>query len=500
MIEELKAYTIDKIKSIKVVAENSLRLLLISLRYDIKLEDAELFFKAHLLELLSKEEALLLDQEYVYSIFTDDTLSYVSRQTLFLFLVKWVAHCPARNEAFPELMSALKLDYINSEGLDDVDMNSLNDENQTLCRTLASKTCNLDNILIVCQAQLDYKNGTSYLHAFNADKRYWFSIRLSQSIDYGLGKACIENKMVLVYLKDKTTLCKFNLGTNIESQKIFKWLDELDAQIHSTSSSSDYTCIRHMSNSTEKLYVVREARLKTHNIIKERIVSAVYCNDKTYKSNVYMKALISVKGEVTQFGVTDVLVCLIVKRSKRLTVYAADVGIISTVDLSQLRINHNTVFSAVGGGKIYITTNTNLVVQINIYKESLAIKTSVRETVLKGGINVSTINKSTRFERRKNPTHFQFTEDKIITITYKNVSYKTVLSFAYQKLPEDINSVHKEENVDMGRPKKSMNFQDVHFLEAYLPSDAPKCHDKCPHCSFKVNEVNEHYEFCDYTY
>ena len=364
MIEELKAYTIDEIKSMEVVAENCLKMVLISLRYNVKLEDAELFFKAHLPELLTKEEALLLDQEYVYSIFTDDTLSYVSRQNLFLFLVKWVAHCPARNEAFPELMSALKLDYINSEGLDDVDMNSLNDANQTLCRTLASKTCNLDNILIVCKVQRDYINGTSYVLAFNADKSFWFQIRLSHCrIDHdSMKNAWIENKMVLVYLEDNNTFCRFNLCTNEENQKTFRWLDELDEKSPYMPSSRGYKCVSHLSQSAEKLYVIVKYTIDVgmHTCV-ERIHSTIYGNDTTGEYNIYMKPLVSVKGVVTQFAVTDGIVCLIVRGSERLTVYAADVGIISTVDLSHVSIAYDTVLSAVCGGKIYISTNTHLV-------------------------------------------------------------------------------------------------------------------------------------------
>ena len=478
MIEELKAYTIGKIKSIKVVAENCLKMVLISLRYNVKLEDTELFFKAHLPELLSKEEALMLDQEYVYSIFTDETLSYVSRQDLFLFLIKWVAHCPARNEAFPEMMSALKLDYINSKGLDDVDLNSLNDENQTLCRTFASKTCNLDNILIVCQAQRDYQNGTAYIHAFNADKRYWFPIRLSQSIDYGLEKACIENKMVLVYFKDNNTLCRFNLCTNEENQKTVRWLDKLDEKNLPMPSSSGYMYISHLSQSVEKLYVnvLDIVAIGLHTLTPRSRVSTIYCNDTTDESNVYMKSLISVKGEVTQFGVSDEIVCLIVRGSKRLTVYAADVGIISTVDLSHVSIDNDTVLSAVCGGKIYISTNTHLV-QVK-FKAGLAHKTSVRETVHEGGKNIS--------RGRQNCTRFEFTEDKIITVTKHNVNYKSTLSYAYQKLPEDINSEHNEEKVVMYLPEALEHCQMVRFLEAYLPSDAPRCHAKCPHCSFRL--------------
>ena len=474
MIEELKAYTIDQIKSVEVVAENCLNLLFISLRYDVKLERAETFFKAHLPELLSKEEALHLDRDYIYSIFTDETLSYVARQDLFLFLVKWVAHRPARNETFPELLNVLKLDYIRKESLDDIDMDSLNDENKTLCHALASKTCIFENVLITSQVLYDYQNCTYYVHAFNVDKTYWFQIRLSRNIV--LGKGMLENKMVLVYVKDNNTFCRFNLGTNVESQKTFKWLDELDAQIPSTSSSSEYTDICHMSQSIEKLYVVREARLKAH-LIKQRTVSTLYCNDETDESNVYMKALIGVNGEVAQFGVTDGLVCLIVRGSNRLIVYAADVGIISTVDLSQLETYYT--FSAVGGGKIYMTTNTKRVVQINIYKEGLAIKTSVRETVLKRVNHVS--------RGLKNYTDFEFTEDKIITISYKYENFRSTLSYAYQKLPEDINCVHTEEKISMGVPEALVKYgRDVRFLEAYLPSDAPRCHDKCPHCSFEV--------------
>ena len=479
MIDELKAYTIDKIKSMEVVAQNCLKLLLVSLRYDVKLERAETYFKAHLPEQLSKEEALLLDKEYVYSIFTDDTLSYVSRQDLFLFLVKWVAHCPTRNRAFSELMSALKLIYIRLEGLNEVDMDSLDDENQSLCRALANKMCTMENILIISQAHEDYKSYKWYLHAFNVDKNYWFLIRGR----FGKIKAEMENKMALVYFKDKT-LCKFNLGTNEESQKTFRWLDELDAQFPSKSSSNKNTCIRHMSLKAEKLYVVREARLLAI-ATGMRIVSTIYCSDKTDESKVYMKALIAVNGAVNQFGVTDELVCLIVKGSERLIVYAADEGIISTVDLSQLSLDYYNcnIFSAVGGGKIYITTNTNQVVQINIYKEGSAIKTSMRETVLKG---VRGTNNDTRFE---------FTEDKIITVTDKYENYKSTLSYAYQKMPEDINFVHKEEKISMGVPEALKYGDNVHFLEAYLPSDAPRCHDKCPHCSFQKINVRKHISY-----
>ena len=478
MIEELKAYTIDKIKSMEVVAESCLKMVLISLRYNVKLEDAELYFKAHLPKLLSKEEALLLDQEYVYSIFTDETLSYVSRQDLFLFLVKWVAHCPARNEAFLEMMSALKLDYINSKGLDDVDMNSLNDENQTLCRTLASKTCNLDNILIACQAQWDNPSDTSLLHAFNTDNGYWFTIRLPQSIDHNLKNAWIENKIVLVYLEDNNTLCRFNLCTNEENHKTFRWLDKLDEKNPSMPSSSRYMYISHLSQSAEKLYVVVEYTIDIgmHTCV-ERTHSTIYGNDTTDESNIYMKPLVSVKGELTQFGVTDEIVCLIVRESERLTVYAADVGIISTVDLSQVNIEYDTVLSAVCGGKIYISTNTHLV-QVNMSKADLAHKTSVRETVHEDGTTIFRGSICTRFE---------FTENKIITVTKQNVYCKPTLSYAYQKMPEDINSEHKEEKVVIDLPEILTYCQMVRFLDAYLPSDAPRCHVKCPHCSFKGN-------------
>ena len=483
MIEELKAYTIDKIKSMKVVAENCLKMVLISLRYNVKLEDAELFFKAHLPELLSKEEALLLDQEYVYSIFTDDTLSYVSRQTLFLFLVKWVAYCPARNKAFLELINALKLDYINSEGLDDVDMNSLNDENQTLCRTLASKTCNLDNILIVCQAQWDLESDTSYLHAFSADKSYWFRIRLPQMIDNTMKNALIENKMVLVYLKDKSTLCRFNLCTNEENQKTFRWLDKLDEKNLPMPSSSRCMYISHLSQAAEKLYVnvinIFAQTIGMHTQ-KARTVSTIYCNDTTDESNVYMKSLISVMGEVTQFGVSDEIVCLIVKGSERLTVYSADVGIISTVDLSHVSINYDTILSAVCGGKIYISTNTHLV-QVNMSKAGLAHKTTVRETVHEDGKTIL---------RGRIRTWFELTENKIITVTKHIVNCKSTLSYAYQKMPEDINSEHKDEKVVMYLPEALKHCQNVRFVEAYLPSNAPRCHDKCPHCSFEVRNYD----------
>ena len=476
MIKELKAYTIDQIKSMKVAAKNCLKLLFISFRFDVKLEHAETFFKAHLPDLLSKEEALHLDRDYIYHIFTDETLSYIGSQDLFLFLVKWVAHLPARNEAFPELMNVLKLDYIRKESLDDIDMDSLNDENKSLCHTLASKTCILENVLITCQLQYDCRNSTFYAHAFNVDKKYWFQIRLSQTQNIALEKGILENKMVLLYVKKNSTLCRFNLGTNEESQKTFKWMDELGAQILSTSYHGKVAYIHYISKSTERLYVVREIRFEAFTIA-ERIVSTIYCNDKTDEINVYMKALISVNGQVTQFGVTDAIVCLIVRGTNRLTVYAADVGIISTVDLSQLSIDDDFILSAVCGGKIYISTNAHLV-QVNISKEALEIKTSVHEIVLKGVKDVSKLV--------KNYTYFEFTEDKIITITKKYVNNISTLSYAYQKLPEDINCVHKEEKIVMDVPKALKYGPDVRFLEAYLPSDAPRCHNKCPHCSFEV--------------
>ena len=55
---------------------------------------------------------------------------------------------------------------------------------------------------------------------------------------------------------------------------------------------------------------------------------------------------------------------------------------------------------------------------------------------------------------------------------------------------------------------------DFHFLEAYVLSDAPSCHDKCPHCTFKVRNdrkpisygtkdlfyVDGYYDSDDYNY
>ena len=70
-------------------------------------------------------------------------------------------------------------------------------------------------------------------------------------------------------------------------------------------------------------------------------------------------------------------------------------------------------------------------------------------------------------------------------------------------MPEDINCVHKKEKIALDVPAALKYDHDVHFLEAYLPSDAPRCHDKCPLCAFEtksVFDVDEYYDSDDYIY
>ena len=115
MIDELKNICMKTVKSFTVSSKTCLTLLSISSRFDIFFPKLDDFYLSHLPELMKQGQMLQIDKEAVRQILTDKTLSYVSRDDVINFLLRWTAFSSERKSDFREMLSCLEKDEFSCE-------------------------------------------------------------------------------------------------------------------------------------------------------------------------------------------------------------------------------------------------------------------------------------------------------------------------------------------------------------------------------------------------
>ena len=484
-------------------------LLAIATRFDFEFESVINFSLAHLSELLLKEETLLIDKESVRSIFTDRTLSYVSREDCFTFLLKWTKLSPRRNTDFSELLSCLDIVYVRTEVLNDMDLSYLTTENKRLCDTLINNKCVLDNIFLIYPGTSNYSTNKYSLHAFDLDRNSWFQISMPQYA-YWIERdsVSLKHRDKIVATKDNNTLWCFNLTNTQEIEKSIQWLDEAvtqelaaDLSVHRTSRNAQSTALGNMEHyssilsvSKEKLYFVRRSSYKEFKVspsCRRRSVvdiSTFYFEDRENDVSICMKPLFAVKGRVASACVTGQFVCLLLKESRKLFIYAMEVFCTATVDLSKYMIDYRSTITAAAApdGRAYIATNSHLV-QIDLHwKESKIMSLVCDKSVERHSIGPIVQQWRQNFQR------FEFTQDKVVTVARQWGHCKSTVSYTCQSLPENISCLHKEESFVIDMPDQLKSRDDIHFLQIQLPQNTARCDIDCPHCSYTVKNEAKH--------
>ena len=109
MIDELKNICVKKIRSYTVSSKTCLTILSISSRFDIFIPKLEDFYFSHLPELMKQDKMLEIHKEAVRQILTDKTLSYVSREDVINYLLRWTAfNSSERKSDFREMLSYIE--------------------------------------------------------------------------------------------------------------------------------------------------------------------------------------------------------------------------------------------------------------------------------------------------------------------------------------------------------------------------------------------------------
>ena len=509
IICELKAWVISELRSIGVTTENCMPLLAIATRFDFEFESVINFSLAHLPELLLKEETLYIDKESVFLIFTDRTLSYVSRDDCFTFLLKWTKLSPRRNTEFSELLSCLHIAYVRPEVLNDMDLSFLTTENKLLCNTLTNNKCVLDNIFIIYPATRNYSKNKYSFNAFNLDRNSWFHISIPQHA-YWIERNSVglKHRDTIVATKGNNTLWCFNLTTNKETEKDIQWLDEAvtqeptaDLPVHHTTRNAQSTALVNMgqysnilSVSKEKLYVVRRSLYEEFDVnsscrLRSVVdISTFYFEDRENDISICMKPLFSVKGRAASACVTGQFVCLLLKESRKLFIYAMVLFSAATVDLSNYTIDYrSTITAAAPDGRAYIATYKHLI-QIDLHWKDSKIMSRVCDK------SVETESIVPIYQQwRQSFQRFEFAQDKVVTIARKQDHFKSTLSYTCQSLPENINCLHQEETFVIDMPDQLKNHDDIHFLQTQLPQNMARCDIDCPHCRYTVKDETKHF-------
>ncbi|XP_052762708.1 kelch-like protein 13 [Mya arenaria] len=121
-IDSLKADCSRYIRDVELTVENCLSLCFITSLYNIEGHSEVLeFIRAHLPEVMSQPEALKMSSDLVNALLSDPTLSYVPREDLFNFLIKWIEFDPEiRTKHFEDMFSLLDLSRMSLQFLTNV--------------------------------------------------------------------------------------------------------------------------------------------------------------------------------------------------------------------------------------------------------------------------------------------------------------------------------------------------------------------------------------------
>lgn len=121
-IGDLKQACRDYLFSVEITIDNCVHICLMCSQYDLDIYNKTYdFLRGHLPDVMKKNDILTLTHDSILAFITDTTLSYITQEEFFNFIVRWVNHDQkARLQYFCELFCALDLLQMSKQSIENL--------------------------------------------------------------------------------------------------------------------------------------------------------------------------------------------------------------------------------------------------------------------------------------------------------------------------------------------------------------------------------------------
>ena len=486
MIDELKKICVKKIKSFMVSSKTCLTLLSISSRFDIFIPKLEDYYLSHLPELMKQEQMLEIDTEAVRQILTDKTLSYVSREDVINYLLRWIAfNSSERKSDFREMLS-----YIDKYDFSYEILRTIHDTHPDLVDIIHET--HLESHFTYGKNQVTWKeNGSDVFvlyppeqklsmlifYGFNLKNECWYRIPVQSEV---LPRA----KCAIAHGKD--TL--FTLDMNTETVSVFSLASGQSSEKKILFQDGAYVLAFHipLAVSGQSIYIAKNFHSTVLNTSAECMTwnrsaldlnrtetsAVVYASANLENHEINMEPLFSIDFQVDMMCVARDLLCLLSQTTQQLIVHCLKRHIRTSINLSSYSLVGKDGTLSSSGSHVYILAD-NLVVDIEFEASPKKILWKAH-TVFPNEMFYAALFLS------------KLTQDKIVKQIRDNKRRELTLKWqeiGITKSAESTNKVH-----DINIPKK-LSYDDEHrLIQLQLPRHALKCHIDCPHCKDKEAE------------
>ena len=231
MIDELKAYCIEKLKTVQITMKNCLFLKSLSSRFSFTIEKVAKFYRSHVPEMLQMDDMLKIDKDSLCALLSDKSLSYVGEDNYLTFVLKWVTYIPDRTSCIYELLSYLvedetkvnTLKSINFENIEDVESLAAVNELKGMISERLSEPQNVF-VLFPPNELLDFDE----FHVYNLDTSLWYKLPIKRKRHLNVTNvvAIRDTGTIVALTPSGRELCFYELANSQTSTKRIQLEDE----------------------------------------------------------------------------------------------------------------------------------------------------------------------------------------------------------------------------------------------------------------------------------
>ena len=231
MIDELKAYCIEKLKTVHITLENCLILKSLSSRFSFTIAKAAEFYRSHIPELLQTEDMLRIDKDSLCALLSDKSLSYVGADSYLTFVLKWVTYIPDRTSCIYELLAYLVEDETKVNALKSIHFENIKDvESLTTVNELKgmiSESLNEPHNVFVLFPPNELLEFDEF-HVYNLDTSLWYKLPIKRKRHLNVTNvvAIRDTGTIIALTPSGRELCFYDLANSKTSTKRIQLEDE----------------------------------------------------------------------------------------------------------------------------------------------------------------------------------------------------------------------------------------------------------------------------------
>ncbi|XP_052817867.1 uncharacterized protein LOC128243902 isoform X2 [Mya arenaria] len=498
LVPNLKAFCIEWIKEIDVSEDNVEKLLHLTSLFDFEMPQLTEYHRQHMTELFEGNQLLTITAETLVHILSDETLSFLTADITFGFLMKWVEHFPEqRKSKLGEILSCIELTKVNSSLKEMAKKDQNFEAFSSLFETVACNE-NTETMQSVLVTHKEQAYGEFWL--FDLGRERWFRIETSADKRFDKIFPCTINESTLclvestynnctIRLHDFTTdqfSCTSLLLTTCHDQNSQKFDDIFISGNHCYVISVHSVNFTISEEEQVRMKIANEQRLRLMSVLGGSITMMdsldMVAGVHTYsvlKSTLFSGAL-SEDGEQTILAPLFSLnvnfrVKVVVNDAKLIALFSENGNyfciydeISCTMKKMELKISHNDEVSPFKDG--FAIYNTKKIMYIRSNKGPLIErKLTVHETVLcdDGSHSFDTLamtgTRWLRYRRvygKQHEVHLDYTFDELGRKNPNDAEWKQI------PLPND----------------SAVDSLVSGMQEIAIPSSKLKCHVECPHC------------------